>query len=92
MMPLPEVTLGKTGPAPGFRVTSQRGLARSFCGFIFAFALLFAAFFGVPDLLAYFEASAATTACTDFLVEMPAAMIDEPRTTGGFTRAAYAKP
>jgi hypothetical protein len=72
-------------------VAPERGLARSVCGFIFAFALLFAAFFGVPDLLAYFEAPA-TIACADFQVEMPAAMIDEPRTTPGFTRAAYARP
>jgi hypothetical protein len=90
-MPLPDVTIGRTGPAPGFRVAPERGLARSVCGFIFAFALLFAAFFGVPDLLAYFEAPSAV-ACTDFLVEMPAAMLDEPRAAGGFTKAAYAKP
>lgn len=90
-MPLPDVTLIRTGPAPGFRVAPQRGLARSFCGFIFVFALLFAAFFGVPDLLAYFEAPT-TVACADFRVEMPDAIIDEPRNNDGFTKAAYAKP
>lgn len=91
MMPLPEVTI-KTGADHGFRVVPQRSLARSVFGFVGAISLLFAAFFGVPDLLAYFEASAVTTVRTDFLVEMPAAMLDEPRAGGTLTKAAFTKP